>query len=51
VRAGEGWLELLTVQLEGRAATPIVAFVAGYPGLIGSSLAEAPPAAIPEEAS
>ena len=50
VRAGEGWLELLRVQLEGRAVQPIVAFVAGYPGFIGSSLAEAPPAAIPEEA-
>jgi methionyl-tRNA formyltransferase len=50
VRAGEGWLELLAVQLEGRAAMPVVAFVAGYPGLIGSSLAETPPAAIPEEA-
>jgi methionyl-tRNA formyltransferase len=38
VRAGEGWLELLQVQLEGRAAQPVVAFVAGYPGLIGSTL-------------
>ena len=38
VRAGEGWLELLQVQLEGRAAQPVAAFVAGYPGLIGSTL-------------
>ena len=50
VRAGEGWLELLQVQLEGRAPTPIIAFVAGYPGFAGSSLAEAPPAARPDEA-
>jgi methionyl-tRNA formyltransferase len=48
-RAGEGWLELLQVQLEGRGALPVVAFVAGYPGFIGSSLAEMPPAAPPPE--
>jgi methionyl-tRNA formyltransferase len=48
-RAGEGWLELLRVQLEGRAAQPIVPFLAGHPDFIGSSLAEVPPAAVPEE--
>ncbi len=49
VRAGEGWLELLTVQLAGRAALPVVPFVAGYSGFIGSSLAEMPRDAPPDE--
>jgi methionyl-tRNA formyltransferase len=40
VRAGEGWLELVQVQLEGRAAVPVAAFVAGYPGFVGSRLGE-----------
>jgi methionyl-tRNA formyltransferase len=40
VRCGAGWLELLTVQLAGRGAGPITAFVAGYPGLVGSRVGD-----------
>ena len=47
VRAGEGWLELGQVQLEGRAAVPVAAFVAGYPGFVGSTLGGIPTVAPP----
>ena len=47
VRAGEGWLALDQVQLEGRGPVAAIALLAGYPGLAGSTLGGEAAAGLP----